>query len=161
MDMVKTGTGAVLMVLASGAVGVNSPEKFIFEGTTAVTVLESDTECESGSLSVFGSDSVRQGLPGSTVEVFGANQDTCTGELVRTFDGRADLADMQFVVSASGDSAVLMATVTVFDFVRNMELPIAINLRWTAVPGQPSFRHGIDRFQSSNFSNTLKFAFKG
>jgi hypothetical protein len=126
-----------------------------------VAVFESDNECESVFLGVFGSDFARHGVPGSTVEVFGANQDTCTGELVRAFDGRAGLADMQFVVSASGDSAVLMATVTVFDFVRNKELPIATNLRWTAVPGQPSFRHRTDRFQSSDFSNTRKFAFRG
>jgi hypothetical protein len=32
MDMVKTGIGAALMALASGAVGANPPEKFIFKG---------------------------------------------------------------------------------------------------------------------------------
>ena len=89
--------------------------------------------------------------------------DACAGTQVLSADGFAELAGPEFQVSGKFESAVLSATVNVFDHISGTSFDVDVNLTWTGtnVRGRQSSSSHFD-FPgckvNNHFNSTFRFA---
>ena len=139
MKFVVLGLVSYLMVFglsaASWAGNVFRIDQQVASGVFSST---DPSGCIFTQVSIFASDTILQFPPGpgdgsSNGFVSIVQSDFCTGgQVILLAEGLAPLADQDFQVTPTLDSATLIATVNVFDFVSGTSFALNVDMTWTS-----------------------------
>jgi hypothetical protein len=124
----------------SASAGGGGGGNFRFKGLGASAYLSSSdaSGCIYTDVSIFANEQMILNTPGvhnafSGVSLYISQYDYCTGTQLLAADGYTSLAGPDLAVSKKLESAVLNATVNMYDYVSGNSFDIWVNLNWTGV----------------------------
>ena len=144
---------ALIVATFSQSIDASAADVYKFKGYSAAaffsTTDPSGCIVTGGSVFVFENISHRRPGPGSpTADVFIDlfKEDTCTGTGLLSASNLAPADIVNFQVAGNLDSATLLATVPMFDFVSNTAFDLTVDLTWT---GTSSLGHQNSQFKQN------------
>jgi hypothetical protein len=107
-------------------------ERSSFKGSSAYAQFNVDDGCTSTGTSVLAYDNVENRQRLSAISYIIYRFDNCSGVILTSISGNADLADTNFVVRAGARNATLVAEIDTVDNVSGTPIHLEIRLSWSA-----------------------------
>jgi hypothetical protein len=107
-------------------------ERSRISGSTAYAQFSVDDGCTSTGTSVLAYDTVENRIKSSTISIIVYKFDNCSGAILASISGSADLAGTNFVVGGRARNAILVAEIDAVDDVSGTPIQLEVRLSWSA-----------------------------